>query len=660
MESKCLTYIMSELATRLLSRYLVLSTAGTFSHLQNNVKYILVCFIKVVIALYPDACALHQQGRQPQVADVLHQQITPVQAEVPRPVLSKPFQPTQGQDIFPPSPYATSPATQEKVLRELPSVSTTPASFQVTQQGSPQLVPSAPLRPTKNQDHFTPSLYATSSAKEETLLRELPGASTTPVAKQTTGQKLSRSVQSAQFQHSQGQDLFTPSHYIPASIPAAQQEVYQPVQSVPFQSTQGEEISPPSPGIPSSLTWEEISRESPGASTTPVSMPATQQELPQPVQSVPFQPTQGQEISAPSPSTHASASVGKKRELPGTSTAPAPVQMSLASLLQGGKGRPKKKTSETSKMDVGPSQDVNVLEKETSPPNPFAHQSSSPSSPPLNSVEESSHNSEQQLKNESFGSGDRTDQRHLPSNESDYHDPYSRENSRSQDDPYYEQNRRDPYYDQDRREHDRRDYDRRDYDRREHERLDYDRHDYDRRDRGEFDRRESDYNRRDYDSREYDRRDFGRRDYERRDSYHDRRDPYYGYGSPRQGRRGYNEGRSSREDLHRAPDPGYAHSYHSGRSTPSSDYERNSSAYDYSSSSYASHQYGYPSYADSQSMDMYQYLTMLYYYYPQHYEQYCAQQGYYNMGYTPEQLAQFYGGIPYPPGYEGTQPEQGI
>lgn len=579
----------------------------------------------MVVALYPDACALHQQGIQLQVTDAPHQQITPVQAEVPGPVLSKPFQPTQGQDMFPPTPYASSSATQEKVSRELPGVSTTPASVQVTGQELPQSVQSAPFQHTKGQDLFTPSPYATSSAIEENVLRELPGASMAQ-----------------------------------ASIRATRQELPQTVQSPPFQPTQGQEIFAPSPYISSSATQESILRKLPGPSTTPASMSATQQELSQPVQSVPFQPTQGQEIYTPSPATRTSAAVEKKRELPDASTVAAPVQMSLASLLQGGKGRPKKKTSETSKMDVGSSQDVTVPSQETSPPNPFASQSGSPSVPPLNSVDESSRNSEQQLNIESLGSGDRTDHRYLPPNESEYHDSYSRENSQSRDDPYYEHNRREPYYDQDRRENDRRDYDRRDYDRREHEKCDYDRHDYDRRDRGEFDRRESDYSRRDYDSREYDRRDFGRRDYERSDSYHDRRDPYYGYGSPRQGRRGYNEGRSSREDLYRAPDPGYAHSYHSGRSTPSSDYERNTPAYDYSSSSYASHQYGYPSYADSQSMDMYQYLTMLYYYYPQHYEQYCAQQGYYNMGYTPEQLAQFYSGIPYPPGYEGSQPEQGM
>ena len=489
----------------------------------------------------------------------------------------------------------------------------------------------APFQPTQVQDIFTPSPHATVSATQENILRELPAASATPASMSATQQELPKSLQMAPFQPTQVQDTFTPS-----------------------------------PHATSSATKESILRELPAVSTTPSSMPAAQQELPQPVHPVPFEPTQGQEIYAPSPSTRVSASVEKKKELPSASTTPAPVQMSLASLLQGVKARPKKKTSETSKMDVAPSQDVNVPSQETLLPYPFAPQSGSPSIPLSLSAQESSDNSEQQLNNESFGLGDRTDQQHFPPNESDYHDPYSRENSRSRDDSYYEYNRRDPYYDQDRRENDHRDYDRRDYERREHERRDYDRHDYDRRDRGEFDRREgdyrreSDYSRRDYDSREYDRRDFGRRDYERRDSYHDRRDPYYGYGSPRQGRRGYNEGHSSREDLYRAPDPGYAHAYHSGRSTPSSDYERNNPAYDYSSSSYASHQYGYPSYADSQSMDMYQYLTMLYYYYPQHYEQYCAQQGYYNMGYTPEQLAQFYSGIPYPPGYESSQPEQGM
>ena len=337
----------------------------------------------------------------------------------------------------------------------------------------------------------------------------------------------------------------------------------------------------------------------------------------------------------------------------------APVQMSLASLLQGGKGRPKKKTSEapvsSSKTDVGSLQGASVPPQDTPP---FVPQ---PDIPLSNSAQESSYNSDQQMDNQSFDSVDRTGQPgYQAPYESDYNNPYSRENVRSRDDPYYDHNRRDPYYEQDRRnpyyEQDRREYDRRDYDRREYDRRDYDRRDYDRRDKGEFDRRESDYGRRDYDSREYDRRDASRKDYDRRDSY-DRRDPYYGYGSPRQGRRDYNDRRTSREDLYRGHDQGYAHSYHSGRSTPSSD--RNSPAYDYPSSSYAQNQYGYPaSYADSQNM--YQYLTMLYYYYPQHYEQYCAQQGYYNMGYTPEQLAQFYGGMSYPPGYDGSQAEQGM
>ena len=579
--------------------------------------------INVVVALYPYACAYHQQDIH---TNVPHQQITPVQAEVPEPVQSRPFQPTKDQDIVTPSSYAPSSAMQENVLQKLPDVSTTPASMQATRTELPKPVQSAPFQDTQGQGIYGPSPYSTSSTTLENILRELPAASTTV-----------------------------------ASIQATRQDVSHSVQSAPFQPTQDQEIFAPPPYIPSSATQEQLLRELPGASTSPASMQAIQQEIPQPVQSSPHQPTHGQEICAPSPS----ASAEKKREIPSASTAPAPVQMSLASLLQGGKGRPKKKTSETSKMDVGSSQDVKLPSQETPLPNRFTPQSGSPSIPPLNSVEESSPNSEQQLNYQSFDSGDRTGQEHLPPNERDYHDPYPRENVRSRDDPYYEHNRRDPYYDHDRREYDRRDYDRRDYDRRGHEsrdydRHDYDRHDYDRRDRGEFDRRESDYGRRDYDSREYDRRDFGRRDYERRDSYHERRDPYYEYGSLRQGRRGYNEGRSSREDLYKAPDPGYSYSYHSGRSTPSSDYERNSPAYDYSSSSYALHQHGYPSYADTQSMDMYQYLTMLYYYYPQHYEQYCAQQGYYNMGYTPEQLAQFYSGIPYPTGYETSQPEQGM
>lgn len=351
----------------------------------------------------------------------------------------------------------------------------------------------------------------------------------------------------------------------------------------------------------------------------------------------------------------------QRTESPSAPPKTAPVQMSLASLLQGGKGRPKKKTSETpassAQTDVGSSQGANPPPQETLPPNTFVPGSGIP---PSNTVQEPPYNSDQHMDNQSFDSVDRTSQGHRTPYESDYDDPYSRENSRSRDDPYYDNNRRDPYYEQDRRnpynEQDRREYDQRDFDRRDYDRRDYDRRDYDRRDRGEFDRRESDYGKRDYDSREYDRRDVGRRDYDRRESY-DRRDPYYGYGSPRQGRRDYDERRTSREDLYRGHDQGYAHSYHSGRSTPSSD--RNSPAYDYSSSSYASHQYGYPaSYADSQSM--YQYLTMLYYYYPQHYEQYCAQQGYYNMGYTPEQMAQFYGGMPYPAGYDSSQPEQGM
>ena len=134
----------------------------------------------------------------------------------------------------------------------------------------------------------------------------------------------------------------------------------------------------------------------------------------------------------------------------------------------------------------------------------------------------------------------------------------------------------------------------------------------------------------------------------------DNRDPYYGYGSPRQGRRSYIDGPTSREDLYRDYDPGYAYLYHSGRSTPSSD--RNSPAYNYSSSSYPSHHYGYPSYPDTQSsMDMYHYLTMLYYYYQQHYERYCAQQGY-----TPEQMAQVYSGMQGTSDHDTSQPEQGM
>lgn len=346
------------------------------------------------------------------------------------------------------------------------------------------------------------------------------------------------------------------------------------------------------------------------------------------------------------PETSKTASISTQEQImqpPKVEAKPEPTPMSLASLLQGEKKQPKKKASDVDK----------------SLQNPVPMQSFT------NTVQDSSSPlSAQERDNHPFDSRGRVDEGRRPEHDpSDPRDTDSPENSKRKDDPYYDRDRRDPYYEHDRRDyrrvHERRDYDRHEYGRREYDRMEYDRMEYDYRDRREFDRRESDHSRRDYDPRDYDRR----RSYDRGESY-DNRDAYYGYGSPRQGRRSYDDHRTSREDLYRVSDPAYPHSYYSGRSTPSSD--RNSPSYDNSSTSYPSHHYGYPSYPpypsypDTQSMDMYQYLTMLYYYYPQHYDQYCAQLGYYNTGYTPEQMAQYYNGTQYPPGYQNSQPVQGM
>ena len=343
-----------------------------------------------------------------------------------------------------------------------------------------------------------------------------------------------------------------------------------------------------------------------------------------------------------------------------------PTQMSFASLLQGSKSKPKQKTSQTTKSPLANSDAGSLVSASNPALSAPAQQSVSPRSghealstddhiPQVS--EQSANNSTQFMENKSFDSVARTSELQH-SREMVHNDPNPHEHPSRREEPYY-QERRDPYYHQDQRDtydnqnrrdpyydQDRRDVDRPYYDRREPERRNYD-------SRREYDRREGDYNRRSYDGgRDYDRRSYDGRDYVRRDSY-DNRDPYYSHGySSRQGRRGYDDGRTSREEMYRG-------SYHSGRSTPSSD--RNSPApYDYSA--YASHQYGYPSYTDAQSMDLYQYqyLMYLYQFHPQHYEQYCAQLGYYNMGYTPEQLTQYYGGMYNSSGYEKSQTmEQG-
>ena len=618
----------------------------------------------------------HQQDARPNVADVAHsgilttrsdniyQQMPAVPAELPgstsghmsEPVQSaaQPPPTTEGQDIFASLPKLIPFATREQILQSA-GVQTTPAPTQMSQEQIMQS-PDVQTRPAPTlmpREHIMqpPDVQTTAAPMQmsrEQMTQSGPHAQSTPAPMQMSWEQTMQSGPEAQTkpaatQMSHGQII--QSHHVqsrPAPMLMPQEHIMQPpdVQTRP---------------APMQVSREQIMQSGPNVQTTPAPMQMSREQITQShhAQSTPAPMQMSREQMTQSPHTQSTA---------------APMQMSLASLLQGGKGRLKKKTSETSvsssKTDVGSSQGANLPPQGTPlAPNPFEQQSAIP---PSNTVQEISRNSDQPMDSQSFDSVGRTDQGHRPPNETDYRDSYSSENSRSRDEPYYDQDRRDPYYEQG--EYDRREYDRREYDRRDHDRRDYDRRDHERRDRREYDKRESDYSRRDYDSREYDRtsRDVGRRDYDhRRDSY-ETRDPYYGYGhqSPRQGRRG-NDGRTSREDLYRGSDQtGYAHSYHSGRSTPSSDRNSPAPAYDYSSPSYAAasqQSYGYPSYGqDNHSMDMYQYLTMLYYYYPQHYEQYCAQQGYYNTGYTPEQMAQFYGGMPYPPGYETSQPEQGM
>ena len=362
-----------------------------------------------------------------------------------------------------------------------------------------------------------------------------------------------------------------------------------------------------------------------------------------------------------------SSPVAAKQQQKAESASP----MSLASLLQGGQPRSTKKTSQPSAVpapDAGPAfaavDPVNSFSD--NPPSDSISSYCAPSAEQPNSGLEPKppQNSSQQIGHQSFDSPRRQDESQnsyerdynnpnsqekqgVP-NESPYHfpaDPHDRRDNyyqHDQRDSYKSHNRRDPYQ----HEHDSRDLDRPYYDRRESERRNFDR-------RGEYDRRDSDYSRRSFDNtREYDRWSYDGRDYGRRDSYNNR-DSYYDYGySPRMGRRGYNDGRGSREDVYRGSNQ------YSERSTPSSQDRNSPGPYDYSASPYASHQYGYPSYTDSHSMDLYQYQYMMYLYqfHPQHYEQYCQQLGYYSSGYTPEQLAQYYAGY----GYESSQPtEQG-
>ena len=200
------------------------------------------------------------------------------------------------------------------------------------------------------------------------------------------------------------------------------------------------------------------------------------------------------------------------------------------------------------------------------------------------------------------------------------------------------------------RGHSRREYDRREYDGREDEERDFERREYGKKD---YDRRElsgRDYNRRDY----HDGREFDRRDFDRKVNY-DRQNPYESPSSPSLGRRGHSDRRPSRDDMYGVSDgrDGY-YSYHGGRNTPSSG--RNSPGQDYAPQSYPPYQYGYPAYSDPNtsygSTDMYNYLMMLYHYYPQHYEQFIAQQGFYHAGYGSCQQGYSSG---YGSGYESFQ-----
>ena len=343
--------------------------------------------------------------------------------------------------------------------------------------------------------------------------------------------------------------------------------------------------------------------------------------------------------------------------------------LSLASLLLGGNKQPKQKPSQSSaQVSLQTSSNVNPhpAPNPLNPSNPLnlfnplnSSIASSLPSVPVSNIDQtqdlsrhSSHDSQLAGENQSFDSFERTETPDY-SSDRDYgktegmdhsHDRHYGERSdhpRYPDHPHYQdrrdlyysddernsydsQSRRDPYYEKE-RDLDRRHYGRRDYDRK----------------RG-YDHRENNNYYRDHDRGMYDDRG-----HSRRDSYgsHDSR---YGYGySSRQGRGGYDDRRSSREDLYRA-------SFHGGYNTPPPD-RHSPSAYDYSA--YAAHQYGYPAYGDQQSMDMYQYqyLMYLYQFHPQHYEQYCAQLGYYNMGYSPEQMAQYYGGMYNTSGYDVLQ-----
>ncbi|XP_068695445.1 protein transport protein Sec16A-like isoform X2 [Montipora foliosa] len=321
-------------------------------------------------------------------------------------------------------------------------------------------------------------------------------------------------------------------------------------------------------------------------------------------------------------------------------------QMPLATLLQGAKKQLKKKTTQVSASvtnaepgSLQTSSNPHLASNASNLSNP-----SSASSVSVSSNDQSHHLSghssqDSSHPNQSFQSFERTESLQH-SHDRDYghsHDhpkepgnqyhPHRRDSYYSDDerDPDDLQKRRDPYYDQER----------------DNERLYYERRNCDR--RRDYAQRENDYGRGHYD-RDYDRGVYDSRGYPRRDSY-DNHNSYYGrdYLS-RQPYGGYDDKRSSREDLYRS-------SFHSGHNTPSYD---SNSPYD---AAYAAHRFNYPSYGDPQTMDMYQYqyLMYLYQFHPQHYEQYCAQLGYYNTGYTPEQMAQYYEGMYNTSGYYMSQ-----
>ncbi|XP_029196226.2 protein transport protein Sec16A-like isoform X7 [Acropora millepora] len=342
--------------------------------------------------------------------------------------------------------------------------------------------------------------------------------------------------------------------------------------------------------------------------------------------------------------------------------------LSLASLLQGGNKHVKQRPSQpsaqvTSQMSSNvnpyPASNPPNLSNSTNLSNPLNSSiASSLPSVPVSNVDQTqdlsghtSHESQLASENQSFDSFERTEtpdyssdrdhgktegmdhsrdrhygERHNHPRDADHSHYLDRRDSCYSDDErnsYDGQSRRDPYYEQE-RDLDRRHYGRRDYDRK----------------RG-YDHREDNY------YRDHDRGMYDDRGHSRRDSFGSQ-DSRYGYGySSRQGRGGYDDRRSSREDLYRA-------SFHSAYNT-SPPGRHSPSAYDYSV--YGAHQYGYPAYGDQQSVDMYQYqyLMYLYQFHPQHYEQYCAQLGYFNMGYSPEQMAQYYGGMYNTSGYDVPQ-----